>query len=166
MTNGWGIYGSNGWDSYCFLGDIQKNTGLQRSTLSSPRMTMVLVTLNSWLQKGRDHSPPKFCFDEPSFWLAQSAMGIDSAMSIWITKQIGGGAEWVELLLGWARVSPTLVSRIVDFSYMCIYISVVRIPYVSNYNLTCLRTKVKLPLEDTAVRRHKSQETSRRETRA
>ena len=36
--NGWGIYGSNGWDSYCFR-EMLKNTGLQGSTLSGPRMT-------------------------------------------------------------------------------------------------------------------------------
>ena len=49
------------------------------------------------LQKGRDHSPPKVRFEEPSFWLAHSAMGIHSAINIQITKQIGGGAQWVEL---------------------------------------------------------------------
>ena len=37
------------------------------------------------------------CFEEPSFWLAHSAMGIHSAINIQITKQIGGGAQWVEL---------------------------------------------------------------------
>ena len=34
-------------------------------------------------------------FEEPSFWLAHSAMGIHSAINIQITKQIGGGAQWV-----------------------------------------------------------------------
>ena len=37
--NGWGIYGSNGWGIYCFR-EMLKNTGLQVSTLSDPRMTM------------------------------------------------------------------------------------------------------------------------------
>ena len=92
--------------SYCFLGYAQKNknknTGLQgRSTLSGPRMTTGFgpfeLPTHGLLQKGRDHSPPKVCFEETSFWLAHSAMGIHSAINIQITKQIGGGAQWVEL---------------------------------------------------------------------
>ena len=86
-----------------FLGDMlkKKNTGLQGSTLSGHRMTtdfgpFELLT-HGLLQKGRDHSPPKACFEEPSFWLAHSTMGIHSAMNIQITKQIGGGDQWVEL---------------------------------------------------------------------
>ena len=78
-----------------------KNTGLQGSTLSGPRMTTGFgpfeLPTHGLLQKGRDHSPPKVCFEEPSFWLAHSAMGIHSAINIQITKQIGGGAQWVEL---------------------------------------------------------------------
>ena len=79
----------------------QKNTGLQGSTLSSPRMTTGFgpfeLPTRGLLQKRRDHSPPKVCFEEPSFWLAHSAMGIHSAINIQITKQIGGRAQWVEL---------------------------------------------------------------------
>ena len=90
--------------SYCFW-EIhvcsKKNTGLQGSTLSGPRMTTGFGPFElptcGLLQKGRDHSPPKVCFEEPSFWLAHSAMGIHSAINIQITKQIGGGAQWVEL---------------------------------------------------------------------
>ena len=74
----------------------KKNTGLQGSTLSGPRMTFELPT-RGLLQKGRDHSPPKVCFEEPSFWLAHSAMGIHSAINIQFTKQIGDGVQWVEL---------------------------------------------------------------------
>ena len=54
--------------SYSFLGDmLKKNTGLQGSTLSSPRMTtgfgpFELPTCGQ-LQKGRDHSSPKACFE-------------------------------------------------------------------------------------------------------
>ena len=101
--NGWGIYGSNGWGSYCFWEICSKNTGHQgsRSTLSGPRMTTGFspfeLPTGGLLQKGRDHSPPKVCFEEPSFWLAHSAMSIHSAMNIQITKQIGGGAQWVEV---------------------------------------------------------------------
>ena len=79
----------------------KKNTGLQGSTLSGPHMTTGFgpfeLPTRGLLQKGRDHSPPKVCFEEPSFWLAHSAMGIHSAINIQITKQIGGGAQWVEL---------------------------------------------------------------------
>ena len=87
--------------SYCFWEICSKNTGLQGSTLSGPRMTTGFgpfeLPTRGLLQKGRDHSPPKVCFEEPSFWLAHSAMGIHSAINIQITKQIGGGAQWVEL---------------------------------------------------------------------
>ena len=66
-----------------------------------PRMTTGFgpfeLPTRGLLQKGRDHSPPKVCFEEPSFSLARSAMGIRSAVNIQITKQIGGGAQWVEL---------------------------------------------------------------------
>ena len=76
-------------------------TGLQGSTLSGPRMTTGFgpfeLPTRGLLQKGRDHSLPKVCFEEPSFWLAHTAMGIHSAINIQITKQIGGGAQWVEL---------------------------------------------------------------------
>ena len=81
--------------------NAQKHTGLQGSSLSGPRMTTGFgpfeLPTRSLLQKGRDHSPPKVCFEEPSFWLAHSAMGIYSAINIQITNQIGGGAQWVEL---------------------------------------------------------------------
>ena len=75
-----------------------KNTGLQGSTLSGPPMTTGFgpfeLPTSGLLQ---DHSPPKVCFEESSFCLAHSAVGIHSAMNIQITKQIGGGAQWVEL---------------------------------------------------------------------
>ena len=78
-----------------------KNTGRQGSILSGPRMTTGFgpfeLPTRGLLQKGRDHSPPKVCFEEPSFWLAHSAMGIHSAINIQITKQMGGGAQWVQL---------------------------------------------------------------------
>ena len=77
---------------------LKKNNKI---TLSGPRMTTGFgpfeLPTRGLLQKGRDHSPPKVCFEEPSFWLAHSAMGIHSAINIQITKQIGGGAQWVEL---------------------------------------------------------------------
>ena len=78
-----------------------KNTGLQGSTLSGPRMTMGFgpfeLPTHGLLQKGRDHSPPKFLLcEEPSFLVGTAIiMGIHSGMNIRITKQIGGGVnEW------------------------------------------------------------------------
>ena len=84
--------------SYCFFGRYaQKNTGLQGSTLSGPRMTMGFgpfeLPTHGLRQKGWDHSPPKACFE----WGAQLLVGIHTAKNILITKQIGGGAKWVEL---------------------------------------------------------------------
>ena len=88
----------------CFLGDMLniKSTSLQGSTLSGHCMMTTgfgpfELPTRGLLQKGRNHSPPKVCFEKPSFWLAHSAMGIHSAVYIQITKQIGGGAQWVEL---------------------------------------------------------------------
>ena len=77
--NGWGIYGSNGWGSY-FFQEMLKNTGLQGSTLSGPCMTTGFgpfeLPTRGLLQKGRDHSPSKFCFvRSPDFWLAQLLLG-------------------------------------------------------------------------------------------
>ena len=77
-----------------------KNTGLQVSTFSDPRITtgfspFELLT-RGLLQKGRDHSPPKFCFvRRPAFWLVGTAIarGIHSAINIRITQQIGGGVN-------------------------------------------------------------------------
>ena len=74
-----------------------KNTGLQGSTLSDPRMTMT-TGFGPFelpiLQKGRDHSPPMVCFVRcPAFWLAQLLLGAFLAMNIQITKQIGGGVN-------------------------------------------------------------------------
>ena len=77
--------------SYCFWDMLKKiqNTGLQGSTLSGPSMTTGFgpfeLPTRGLLQKGRDHSPPKVCFEEPSCWLAHSAMGIHSAINIQIT---------------------------------------------------------------------------------
>ena len=113
--NGWGIYGLNGWGIYdlngCkWMGRLvtvfgryaQKNIlvfrGVPFPVLAWPQVS---VPLNSrpvaYNRKGGTLSPPKVCFEEPSFWLAHSAMGIHSAINIQITKQIGGGAQWVEL---------------------------------------------------------------------
>ena len=67
--NGWGIYGSNGWGGLVtvFGRCAQKITGLQGSTLSGPRMTTGFgpfeLPTRGLLQKGRDHSPPKACFE-------------------------------------------------------------------------------------------------------
>ena len=45
----------------------KKNTGLQGSTLSGPRMTTGFgpfeLPTRGLLQKGRDHSPPKACVE-------------------------------------------------------------------------------------------------------
>ena len=73
--NGRGIYDLNGWGSY-FLREMLKNTDLQGSTLSGPCMTTGFVSFElptrGLLQKGRDHSPPKFYFvRSPAFWLVQ-----------------------------------------------------------------------------------------------
>ena len=71
-SNGWGIYGSNGWGCYgkvncCFGRYAQKNTGLQGSTLSGYRNTMGFcpfeLPTSGLLQKERDHSPTKACFE-------------------------------------------------------------------------------------------------------
>ena len=76
----------------------KKHTGLQGSTLSGPRMTTGFGPFepltHGLLQKGRDHSLPKACFE----WGAQLSVGIHRAMNILITKQIGGVAQWVELV--------------------------------------------------------------------
>ena len=77
--NGWGIYVSNGWGSYCFR-EMLKNTGLQETTLSDPRMTTGFdpfeLPTRGLLQKGRHHSPLKFCFvRSPASWLAQLLLG-------------------------------------------------------------------------------------------
>ena len=52
------------------------------------------LPIHGLLQEGQDNSLPKACFEEPSF-----LVGIQSAMNIQITKQIGTGAQWVELLI-------------------------------------------------------------------
>ena len=87
------------WQIELFFGRYAQKHWSSGSTLSSPRMTtgfgpFELLT-RGLLQKGRDHSPPKFCFcDEPSFLVGTAiAMGIYSAISIQITKQIGGGVN-------------------------------------------------------------------------
>ena len=56
--------------SYCFWEICSKkikNTGLQGSTLSGPRMTTGFgpfeLPSRDLLQKGRDHSPRKACFE-------------------------------------------------------------------------------------------------------
>ena len=95
-----------------------KNTGLLGSTLSGHCMTtgfgpFELLT-HCLLRKGRDHSPPKACFE----WRAQLSVAIHRAMNILITKQIVGG------LNGWSyhnimgqrtdfcRVADSLSSRL------------------------------------------------------
>ena len=63
-----------------FFQEMLKNTSPQGSTLSGPCMTtgfgpFELPTLGL-LQKGWDHSPPKFCFmRSPAFWLVQLLLG-------------------------------------------------------------------------------------------
>ena len=62
--------------SFFVGGMLKKITGLQGSTLSGPRMTTGFspfeLPTRGLLQKGRDHSLPKFCFvRSPAFWLAQ-----------------------------------------------------------------------------------------------
>ena len=54
--------------SYCFLGDmLKKSTGIQGSTLFGHRMTTGFGPTEpstcGLLQKGRDHSSPKACFE-------------------------------------------------------------------------------------------------------
>ena len=72
--NGWDIYGSKGWGSYdkvsyCFFGRYAQKALVFRgvATLSGPRMTMGFgpfeLPTRGLLQKGRDHSPPKACFE-------------------------------------------------------------------------------------------------------
>ena len=72
---------------------VLKHAGLQGSTLSSHHMTMGLVPLNfqpvAYYRKGRT----------TPCWLALSAqLAFGIHMNIQITKQIRGGAQWVELL--------------------------------------------------------------------
>ena len=67
----------------------QKNTGLQGSTLSGPRMTTGFgpfeLPTRGLLQKGRDHSPPKFCFvRSPAFWLVQLLLGAFRVYKFWL----------------------------------------------------------------------------------
>ena len=75
-----------------------KNTGLQGSTLSGPCMTtgfgpFELLT-RGLLQKGRDHSSPKFYFvRSPAFWLVQLLLRHSQSMNIEIAKHIGGGVD-------------------------------------------------------------------------
>ena len=84
---GWGSYGKV---SYCVLGGMlkkKKNIGLKRSTLSGRHMTtgfdLFELPIRGLLQKGWEHSPPKFCFEEPSFLVGTAiAMGIHSAVNI------------------------------------------------------------------------------------
>ena len=72
-----------------------KNTGLQGSTFSDPRMTMAFgpfeLPTHGLLQNRQDHSPLKFCFVRNQ--LFGWHRGIHSAMNIGITKQIGGGVN-------------------------------------------------------------------------
>ena len=63
-----------------FFREMLKNTGLQGSTLSGPCMTTGFGSFElptcGLLQKGRDHSPPKFYFvRSPAFWLVQLLLG-------------------------------------------------------------------------------------------
>ena len=81
------MVGLNGWGSYFFYfyflffwGEMLKNTGLQGSTLSGPCMTTGFgpfeLPTRGLLQKGWDHSLPKFCFvRSPAFWLVQLLLG-------------------------------------------------------------------------------------------
>ena len=62
------------------------------------------------LQKGWDHFPPKACFK----WRAQLSVGIHRAMSILITKQIGGGSQWVELVIIKGTSEPIVVDLLLS----------------------------------------------------
>ena len=54
--------------SYCFWEICSKK---KKILVSGPRMTMGFgpfeLPTRGLLQKGRDHSPPKVCFEEPAF---------------------------------------------------------------------------------------------------
>ena len=93
-----------GFFGFLFLWDVCSKK--HWSTLSGPRMTMGFgpfeLPTRGLLQKGRDYSPPKGCFEEFSFWLAYSAMGIHSAMNTQITKFQSTGVI-VILIRGWAN---------------------------------------------------------------
>ena len=77
---------------------VEKNAGLQESTLSNHHMTTGFgpFELPTWglLQRGRDHSPPKACF-----YLRCPALGwLSQRYEYTVAKQNGGGAELVRLL--------------------------------------------------------------------
>ena len=86
------------WMGSYFFREMLKNTGLQGSTLFGPCMTIGFgpfeLPTRGLLQKGRDHSPPKFYFvRSPAFWLVQLLLGAFRAINIQIAKQIGGGVD-------------------------------------------------------------------------
>ena len=81
----------------------KKNTGLQGSTLSGHCMTTGFSPFKHptcGLLHGTTPCLKLALPEEPSSWLAftQLLVGIHTAMNILITKQIGGGAQWVELV--------------------------------------------------------------------
>ena len=84
-----------------------ENTGLQWSTLSGHCMTMGFGPFElptcGLLQKGRDHSPPKFCFEEPSIWLAQLLLWAFTVLYIFeLLHKIGSGVN------GWSILAVSL----------------------------------------------------------
>ena len=91
-----GIYGSNGWHSYCFC---SKNTGLQRSTPSGPRMTTGFspfeLPTRRLLQKSG--TTPHLRFVLRSFWLDIVLNRRLQCNEYSRYYTIGGGAQWVEL---------------------------------------------------------------------
>ena len=102
---GWGVYGLNGWGSYgkvscCFWEIYSKepwSSGEYPFWSSHDHgFGPFELPTRGLLQKGRDHSPPKFCFvRSPASWFAQLLLWacIYSAINVQITKQIGGGVN-------------------------------------------------------------------------
>ena len=96
----WGSYAKVDY-IFCFW--LKKNTGLQGSILSGHRMTTgfgnIELPTRGLLQKGREHSLPKFCFAElasPAFWLAQLLLWAFTVLKL--LNRLGVGGQWVELL--------------------------------------------------------------------
>ena len=100
---------SYGKVSYCFWEICSKNLGLQENTLSGPRMTTGFAPFELLTPERAEPLPS---FKEPSSLLAFTVV----YMNIQITKQIGGGAQWVELStegMGEPTYGLSLSSRLV-----------------------------------------------------
>ena len=88
-----------------------KNTGLQGSTLSDPCMTTGFSPFElptcGLLQKGQDHSPPKFCFvRRPAFWLAQLLLGFG------LLNKVGVGSMGGVIIILTREMGERLMYRI------------------------------------------------------